>query len=150
MNKRTHEIAVGLFIILGLGCLGYLSINLGGVGIFNQNRYELVARFTSASGLNEGAFVETAGVRVGLVKKIEFEPESFLAKVTISIDDVVEISEDSIASIRTSGIIGDKFVKITSGGSDEILQPGMEIFETEPSISLEELISKYIFESGDK
>lgn len=150
MNKRTTEISVGLFIIFGFACLTYLSISLGETGLFNQNRYELIARFTSASGLKEGAFVEAAGVRVGFVEKIEFDPENFLSVVTISIDDAVKVPDDSIASIRTSGIIGDKFVKITSGGSDEILGEGMELFETEPSISLEELISKYIFESGDE
>ena len=147
MTKFKTELSVGLFLLLGLVCLAYLSIKLGEVGVFNQDRYDIFARFTSASGLKEGAYVEAAGVRVGKVKSIEFEPELFLAKVTLSIDNEVQLSEDSIASIRTSGIIGDKFVKITSGGADEMLTAGMEIYETEPSINLEELISKYIFES---
>ena len=149
MTNFKTELSVGLFLLLGLICLAYLSIKLGEVGVFNQDRYDIFARFTSASGLKEGAYVEAAGVRVGKVKSIEFEPELFLAKVTLSIDNEVQLSEDSIASIRTSGIIGDKFVKITSGGAEEMLTEGMEIYETEPSINLEELISKYIFESDN-
>ena len=66
----------------------------------------------------------------------------------MDIDKNIKISEDAIASIRTAGIIGDKFIKISQGGADDYLEPGMEILETEPSINLEELISKYIFESG--
>jgi len=87
--------------------------------------------------------------RVGLVDKIEFDPDDYLAVVTMGIDNYVHIQEDAIASIRTAGIIGDKYIKITPGGL-EYLEPGGEITETEPSINLEELISKYVFESGDK
>ena len=89
-----------------------------------------------------------AGVSVGRVTNIIFNPETYLAEVHISIEDSIQVPDDSIASIRTSGIIGDKFLKISPGGSDNIIEPNMIILETEPSINLEELISKYIFESG--
>lgn len=138
-----------MFMIIGLVCITYLAIKMGDLNIMQNNRYDIIARFTSASGLNEGAYVEAAGVRVGSVKSITFDPDNFLAVVTMSINDNVQIQEDAIASIRTAGIIGEKFVKITPGGL-EALSAGKEIHETEPSISLEELISKYIFESGDK
>lgn len=145
MTEKKIETAVGLFLVLGLICTSYLAIKLGEINVFQNDRYDVIARFTSASGLNEGAFVEAAGVRVGTVKSIVFEPEDYLAVVTLSINKNVPIQEDAIASVRTSGIIGDKFIKITPGGLDPIGE-GMEILETEPSISLEELISKYIFE----
>ncbi len=148
MSEKKVEIIVGLFIFLGLIAISYLAIMLGEVNILGGNQYNVVARFTSASGLREGAYIEAGGVRIGNVDSIDFEPEDYVAVVTLSIDNSVPIHEDAIASIRTAGIIGDKFVKITPGGG-EYLEPGMEIFETEPSINLEELISKYIFESDD-
>ena len=149
MSDTKTEISVGIFMVIGLLSLGYLAIHMGDVDIFRGNTYALQAKFTSVSGLKTGSWVEAAGVRVGKVSKITFDTENYLAVVTMEINDGVKVQEDATASIRTSGIIGDKFVKISAGGSDINLEPGMEIYETEPSISLEELISKYIFESGE-
>lgn len=137
-------------MVVGLLSLSYLAIRLGNIGLFKQDTYSLQARFVSSSGLNEGAFVEVGGVRVGTVEKIEVDYESYESVVSMALDPRISLQEDAIASIRTSGIIGDKFVKISPGGSDVYLQSGGEIYETESSINLEELISKYIFESGDK
>lgn len=148
MQKTKTELSVGLFMLLGLACIGYLAIKMGDIDLFRSDTYLLEARFTSVSGLKEGAFVEVAGVRIGKVESITYEPASALASVILSIQDDVIVSDDSTASIRTAGIIGDKFIKITLGGSPDNLESGMEIVETEPSINLEELISKYIFESG--
>lgn len=149
MSEKKIQIIVGLFMVIGLACVTYLAVKMGDLSLLGGNRYHVIAKFTSASGLREGAYVEAAGVRVGLVDKIEFDPDDYLAVVTMAIDDHVPIQEDAIASIRTAGIIGDKFIKITPGGLEN-LKPGGEIIETEPSINLEELISKYVFESGDK
>ena len=115
--------------------------------MFNNDEYIVKARFTSASGLREGAYVELAGVTVGKVKRITFDPEEYLAVVDMSLPKIINVPEDSTASIRTAGIIGDKFIKISPGGSETNLGNEEEIVETEPSINLEELISKYIFES---
>jgi len=147
-NKSKIEILTGIFMLIGLMCMGYLAVKMGDIGFLANDTYQLKARFVSVSGLSEGTFVEAAGVRIGKVSRIEFEPETFLALVTMNIDENVKVQEDSIASIRTAGIIGDKFIKLSPGGADAYLEPGMEILETEPSINLEELISKYIFESG--
>ena len=148
-EKRSKiELGVGIFLIIGLLGVSYIAIRLGDIGLFNNDQYQVVARFTSASGLRNGAYVEAAGVRVGYIDSIQFDPENYLAVVTMNIDSSVTIPEDAIASVRTAGIIGDKFIKITPGGSPEYLESGMEILETEPSINLEELISKYIFEGG--
>jgi len=148
MNKKQHtELLVGIFLLAGIIAISFLALRMGDVGLFDNDEYIIKIRFTSASGLKEGAYVEVAGVTVGKVKQIVFNPETYLADVDISLQSNIKIPEDSIASIRTSGIIGDKFVKISAGGSDTYLAAGMEIIETEPSINLEELISKYIFES---
>lgn len=149
-NKRSIELASGLFMFLGFVCVTYIALKMGDIGLVGDNQYMIKAKFVSVSGLREGAFVEAAGVRVGKVTKIDFESQGYLALVTMSIDNDVKLTDDSIASIRTAGIIGDKFIKLSPGGSGEYLEPGMEILETESSINLEELISKYIFESGKK
>src|SRR5690606_2509000 len=146
MRSKT-ELVVGAFLLLGLLAVSWLAVRLGDLSMLGQERYHVVARFTSASGLRTGAYVEAGGVRVGLVDDIDFDPERYQAVVTLAIDPDVPITEDAVASIRTAGIIGDKFVKITPGGSDRALEDGEEILDTEPSINLEELISKYIFES---
>ena len=147
VDKQTKiEITVGFFMLIGLACISYIAIQLGDLQVLGQESYIINARFTSASGLRTGAYIEAAGVRIGTVDSIEFNAEDYLAIVNLAIHKNVPIHEDAIASIRTAGIIGDKFIKITPGGG-EYLQPGEEIFETEPSINLEELISKYIFET---
>ena len=136
-------------MVIGLACLTYLAIRLGDLEVFVDEYYELDARFVSSSGLKEGAFVEVGGVRIGKVGDISIDYDSYESVVRLELDPGVKLQDDAIASIRTQGIIGDKFVKITPGGSELILEPGDVILETESSISLEELISKYIFESGD-
>ena len=144
-KKKKIEASVGIFMILGLIAISFIAVKLGNISIFGQDQYQVIARFTSASGLRAGAYVEAAGVRVGEISSIEFDTENYYAIVTMNINNGVKISEDSIASVRTAGIIGDKFIKLTPGGMDFYLEDGGEIYETEPSINLEELISKYVF-----
>ena len=149
MNEKQHtEMLVGIFLLIGIIAITFLALRIGDFQLLNNQQYIIKAEFTSASGLKKGAHVEMAGVRVGRVPTIIFNPETYLAEVHIAIEDSIQVPDDSIASIRTSGIIGDKFLKISPGGSDNIIGPNMIILETEPSINLEELISKYIFESG--
>jgi len=144
MKKINVETGVGIFLIAGLLCLGYLSIKLGDLNLFGSERYAVKAKFANVSGLKEGAVVEIAGVTVGKVAKIQLN--DYEALVEMLIDPGVKLQEDSIASIRTQGIIGDKYVKVKIGGADEFIGEGDEIFETESAIELEELVSKYIFE----
>lgn len=146
MKKMNLEMIVGLFLLAGFACFSYLAIKMGDIKVFQNETYPVTARFTSISGLKEGSVVEVAGVNVGKVSRIELDPGEYEAIVHLDVDKSVELQDDSIASIRTAGIIGDKFIKLTPGGSDIILGPGDEIYETEASISLEELVSKYIFE----
>ena len=149
MNEKQHtEILVGIFILVGIIVITFLALRMGDFGLLNNTQYIIKAEFTSASGLKKGAHVEIAGVSVGKVKNIIFNPETYLAEVYIAIENNIKVPEDSTASIRTAGIIGDKFLKISPGGSEIIIEKNMSIVETEPSINLEELISKYIFESG--
>ena len=137
---------VGVFLLAGFASFAYLSIKMGDLDPFKKESYNVSASFTSISGLKEGATLELAGVPVGKVTKIELNEEEYEATVYMAIEKSVQLSDDSIASIRTSGIIGDKFIKLTPGGSDIYLESGDMIEETEASISIEELVSKYIFE----
>lgn len=146
MNRFNVEVAVGLFVIFGIASLAYLAIKLGDVNLGQNETYEVSARFKSTSGLKDGAVIEVAGVRVGKVAHIELDGSQYESVVKLAINQNVRLQEDSIASIRTSGIIGDKFVNIAPGGSEKFLAAGDEITETESSINLEELVSKYIFQ----
>jgi phospholipid/cholesterol/gamma-HCH transport system substrate-binding protein len=145
MKTTSIEMAVGTFVLIGLAALGYLTIKLGKMELLGENYYRVKARFYSVSGLKTGASVELAGVRIGQVEKISLDTDRFVANITLKIHKGIELSEDVIASVKTSGMIGDKFIKLSPGGSEEILRPGDTITETESALDIEELISKYIF-----
>lgn len=146
MRKFNLEITVGLFMVIGFLSFVWLSVQLGDIDVFGPKTYEVTANFGSVSGLKSGAIVEIAGVQVGKVDEISFDPQAYEAKVTLSINQGVILQEDSIASVRTAGIIGDRYIDISPGGSDELINDGGRIVETESAINLEELVSKYIFE----
>lgn len=145
MNNRGVELTVGSFMLIGILCLGYLSIKLGKMELIGGNNYRVIALFDSASGLKPGARVELSGVEVGNVERIGLSNATGdKAEVTLKIRDNIKIGDDVIASIRTSGIIGDKFIKLKPGGSDQFLKEGGKIRETESAIDIEELVSKFI------
>jgi phospholipid/cholesterol/gamma-HCH transport system substrate-binding protein len=145
MKKYALETTVGVFVLAGLLCVAYLTVKLGKLDVFGSDSYPLVARFKDVTGLKSGAYVEMAGVRIGRVSAIVLDPKDSMALVTLEIQNGVRLTDDSIASIKTSGLIGDKFVKVSPGGSDDILKPGGTIVETEPSVDLGDLIGKYVF-----
>ena len=146
MKRSSLEMIVGVFLLAGFASFSWLAVKMGDLELFKKESYDITASFTSISGLKEGAALELAGVVVGKVTKIELNEEEYEATVFMDVVKTVQLSDDSIASIRTSGIIGDKFIKLTPGGSDIMLEAGDMIEETEASISIEELVSKYIFE----
>jgi phospholipid/cholesterol/gamma-HCH transport system substrate-binding protein len=145
MNRSSIEIAVGIFVLLGILCVGYLTIRLGKMKWLGDDSYAVYAHFQSVSGLNAGASVEMAGVQIGQVGAISLSNEEKVAIVKIKIKEEVVLSDDVIASVKTSGLIGDKYIMLSPGGSDQTLGPGDTILETESAIDLEELISKYVF-----
>lgn len=147
MKKMNLEMIVGLFLLAGFASFSWLAIKMGDISFFMEESYPVTARFISISGLKEGAVVELAGVKVGKVSSISLDGSEYEAVVELDISDEVKLQDDSIASIRTAGIIGDRYIKLTPGGSEDYLTPGGEIVETESSISLEELVSKYLFDT---
>lgn len=145
MNKYSRETAAGVFVLLGLLCVAYLTVKLGRMELFTDKGYTVTCRFSSITGLRVGAEVEIAGVPVGRVASITLDRERPLAVVGLRINEGVRLTDDVIASVKTSGLIGDKYVKLSPGGSPDILGNGDEITETESSIDIESLISKYVF-----
>ncbi len=145
MEKKRIEFIVGLFVVAGFICIGYLNVKLGKMEIWGGNYYKIYAKFGSVSGLKTGALIEMAGVRIGQVEAIELDDDSYTALVGMKIDNKVLLTEDVIASIKTAGIIGDKYIKISQGASDIELKNGDMIIETESALDIEELISKYAF-----
>jgi phospholipid/cholesterol/gamma-HCH transport system substrate-binding protein len=143
MKKFDLELAVGLFIIAGILCLGYLSIKLGKMEIMGERGYEIYGVFSNIGGLKVGSSVEIAGVDVGRVKSIVLN--DYQARVVFNFPNGLTIQEDAIASIKTRGLIGEKYIDITPGGSEKVIKPGGRIRETQPAIDMEELISKFVF-----
>jgi phospholipid/cholesterol/gamma-HCH transport system substrate-binding protein len=145
MKKYTMETMVGVFVFIGILCVGYLTLKLGKLNPFDNGYYEVTARFSSVEGLKPGASVDMAGVEIGTVSRINIDKEEQVAVVSLLIRKGIELTDDTIASVKTNGLIGDKFIRISSGGDDQLLKAGGRITQTEPSVSLEDLISKYIF-----
>ena len=140
---RRIELGVGLFMVAGIAALAYLSVNLGRVDILGQHGYVVYADFPSVGGLKSGASVEIAGVSVGRVQSIGLN--DYQARVALQIDTNVKLQTDAIVSIKTKGLIGEKFVLISPGGSDKIVPAGGRLTEVEAPVDIEELISKYVF-----
>ena len=133
---------VGIFVLIGAICLGYLAIRLGKVELFGATGYIVYADFSSVAGLKLGDPAEIAGVRVGKVESLGLAEDR--ARVTVRIDPPVKLQEDVIASVRARGLIGDKFVLITPGASDNIISPGGMIRETESPQDITDLIGKFV------
>jgi len=142
MEKTKMELVVGLFVLIGIVCLGYLSIKLGKLEVIGGGLYEIEAQFTSASGLKPGATVEIAGVEVGRVKAIGLKEDRAIVK--LGIDKDTKLYTDTIASIKTRGIIGEKFLALSPGGGGDPLKAGDMIRDTESGLDLEELVSQYV------
>lgn len=149
-DKARLETIVGIFVLVGILCLAYLSVKLGKMELFGGDSYRVYANFDSISGLRSGASVEIAGVEVGRVDRIILDPkQGYTARVSLRINTGIELQDDVIASVRTRGIIGDKYVQLKPGGSDILLKDGGRIRETESAIDFEGLISKYIHGNVD-
>jgi phospholipid/cholesterol/gamma-HCH transport system substrate-binding protein len=143
------EFWVGLFFIAAVAAGGFLAVGLGDVKIFSSDRYSIFAEFDNISGLKNGASVEIAGVPVGEVIAIDLIDS--IAQVTLSIDKHIQIRDDDIASIRTKGIIGDRYVKISRGASDMMVAAGKKMPETESVVDFEDIIGKIVHNlGGDK
>jgi phospholipid/cholesterol/gamma-HCH transport system substrate-binding protein len=143
MRRFNVEFSVGLFFILGLLCIVYLSVRITKVNFSAQNGYLLRAEFENVGGLKKGTNVEIAGVPVGTVEKISLQ--NYKAVVSMQIGKHINIPEDTIASIKTKGLLGEKFVELSPGGSETCIKPGGSIQDTQAPLDFEEVLGKYVF-----
>jgi phospholipid/cholesterol/gamma-HCH transport system substrate-binding protein len=150
MKKFHHETVAGVFVLIGLLCVGYLAVKLGDVRVFGADAYPLFARFSSVSGLRVGNPVEMLGIEVGRVESFKMDQENQVVVVELRIRKDIKVYDDAIASVKTAGLIGDRYVSLDAGGGGEILKPGGVIRDTQPPIDLTELIGKYAFGSVTK
>jgi phospholipid/cholesterol/gamma-HCH transport system substrate-binding protein len=145
MKKYAIETAVGIFLVFGLLCVGYMTVTLGHVSFMGDNSYSLFARFTSVTGLRVGSIVYISGIEVGQVKQLTIDQKNQKGVVELRIHNGINIYDNAIASIKTEGLIGDMDVIIDPGGGGALLKPGGIITETQPPLDIADLISKYIF-----
>ena len=141
-KSLTLEFTVGVFILLGVLSLSYLSIRLAKKEFFDTGSYTVHAFFSNISGLSTGAPVEIAGVEVGRVKNITLD--DYDAHVQIVIQEEIQLQMDVIASIKTKGLFGEKYVEIVPGGDEAFIEKNGKIRNTEPAMDIEGLISKFI------
>lgn len=145
MKKYSMETIVGIFVVVGLICVGYLTVKLGKISTFHENTYTLYARFTSVSGLRVGSSIEVFGMDVGRVSTVGIDNERQVAWVAMKIRRGVDTYSDAMATIKTMGLIGDKYIKIDPGGAGKPLKSGDYITNTVAAPDIEDLLGKYIF-----
>lgn len=154
MNSKKLELTVGAFVLLGLVAILYLALQVGS-NRWSGDHYSLYARFLDAGGLNEGSSIRIAGVKVGTVGSITLNKEQMVAMVELKLPVDLMLEDDTIASIKTTGLIGDKFLSLYPGASGITLEPDEVIVDTESAVDIESLISRFAFgsiedESTDK
>jgi phospholipid/cholesterol/gamma-HCH transport system substrate-binding protein len=149
-QSRTVELGTGLFVLLGLSALLFLTTQTSNIGsYFTGSGYSVLARFNNVGGLDVRAPVTMAGVTIGRVESISFDDQQFKALVTLRIDpNFDQIPEDSDASILTSGLLGAQYIGLNPGGSLDSLEDGSEIEFTQSAIVLEDLVGKFLLQSG--
>lgn len=150
MNSKTLELSVGIFVLIGIAAIGYLAVKLGSGSMAAGETYLIEARFANSGGLHEGSNVNLAGVPVGRVEGVRVDPEDYSSIATLRILSEVQLPTDTMASIKTAGLIGDKYVALLPGADEGFLEAGARIILTESAVDLESLISKMAFgEVGD-
>ena len=150
MKKYSMETSVGIFVVVCLLCVAYLTLRLGDVSFLGDRSYSLFAKFTSVSGLKMGSSVEMVGMEIGRVAGFSMDQKDQVAVVELRIGNEFKVYDDAIASIKSNGLLGDKFVNIEPGGGGDQLGPQGNISETEPPVDILELISKYAFGKVEK
>lgn len=150
MNSRNLEISVGVFVLIGLAAVAYLTLRIGGGRVSAGDTYLLTARFTNASGLKTGSSVRVAGVTIGGVTSVTLKYDEMVAMVTFRVPKALALDDDTVAAIKSAGLIGEKFISLKPGGSGTPLKAGATIVDTESSVDLEDIIARFAFGSVDK
>jgi phospholipid/cholesterol/gamma-HCH transport system substrate-binding protein len=148
MKKNTVEMIVGLFMVSGFLVFGYLALQLGEVSFLtSSSTYTIDAEFNNVTGVKKGSAVQVAGVVVGEVTRIWLGEKGY-ARLALRIDNSLKVPVDSIASVKSQGIIGDKFIQLSLGGDEKVFANGGVIRDTESAVDIESIISKFAFGSA--
>ena len=149
-QTRSVELGTGLFVLLGLAAIFFLTTQTTGSNTFSGGEtYAVTARFDNVGSLKDRAPVSMSGVTIGRVTSVRFDPVAMEAEVSFIIDSQYDqIPDDSDASILTSGLLGSQYIGLQAGGSEDYLEEGSEIYFTQSAIVIENLISKYLFKSS--
>lgn len=146
MSRTTIDLWVGIFVAIGIAALLFLALKVGNLaGVKIDQSYELHAKFLNIGGLKVRAPVKSAGVVVGRIESISLDPESFQAVVSMSMDKKYAFPRDTIATINTSGLLGEQYVGLEPGGDTAVLKAGETISDTQDAVVLEKLISQFMF-----
>ena len=150
MRKYIQETVAGIFVFIGIICLGYMAVKLGDISFLGADTYLLNARFDKVTGLRVGNPVNMLGIEIGRVARFTLDQDNQFALVALELNKDIKVYADAIASIKTAGLIGDRYISIEPGGGADLLQPNDTIEETESPVDLTELIGKYAFGSVKK
>ena len=149
MNRSTLDLWVGIFVTLGIGAILFLSLRVGNLlTVSNDGGYVLTAEFDNIGSLKLRAPVKAAGVVVGRVEGIKLDPRTYQALVTMRIDRGYEFSKDTIASVLTSGLLGEVYIGLDTGGDTKMLANGDKIARTQSALVLEKLIGQFLFDKA--
>jgi len=150
MKQSKLEFLVGIFVLLGVAAVAYLTMKLGSGSMMGGDTYVIEARFTNAGGLNKGSSVLLAGVFVGRVEEVRIDPGDYSAIATLRVPTALRLPTDTMASIKTTGLIGDKHISLAPGADETYLEAGTRITMTESAVDLESLIGKMAFGSVEE
>jgi phospholipid/cholesterol/gamma-HCH transport system substrate-binding protein len=148
-SPRSLDLAVGSFVLVGLAAIAYLALRIGAGTLLGTDTYAVKARFSNTGGLNPGASVLIAGVPVGRVERVSLQAD-YSALVELRLRRDVRVPTDTIASIKTTGLIGDKYLALAPGADEQLLEPDGLLTETESAVDLESLISRFAFGNVEK
>ncbi len=151
MSRTTLDAWVGIFVTMGVVALVFLALKVGNLGGSTlSNPYKLTAEFDNVGTLKVRGAVKSSGVVVGRVSDIEFDPKTYMAKVTLNIDGRYKFPKDTFAKILTSGLLGEQYIGLSPGGDDQMLASGDTIARTQSAVVIEELISQFMFNKASE
>lgn len=151
MNRSAIDLWVGIFVAMGIGALLFLALKVGNLLTLDHTPgYRLEARFDNIGGLKLRAPVKAAGVLVGRVESVHLDPKTYEAVATLRIDREYEFTKDTIASINTSGVLGEVYVGLDAGGDPAMLRDGDRIAKTQSAVVLEKLIGQFLFDKAQE
>lgn len=151
-RQKTLEFWVGIFVILGFAALLFMALQSANLGSFSfgHKTYTVTAEFDNIGGLKPRAAVKSAGVVVGRVRSVEFDPETFMARVTMDLEQKYAFPADSSAKILTSGLLGEQYIGLEAGAEEANLDDGSSIRRTQSAVVLENLISQFLYSTAEK